>query len=146
MEQQPGPEEDEAEDYNALAPQHLFHFKYHRELATFSDPVGCIAFTQDGKTLLTGMCSGDIKLWDSHAWAEVAMLQGVRKEEITCLLMSPGQKWLASVQATAILVFRFEAPYNVEHTMACREFAPKDMFRHDMRWVTASFFSNGRRG
>jgi len=127
--------DDDSEDYNSLMSWHHYHFEYHRELATFSDPVSCMNFSQDGKTFCSATRSGDIKVWDSVSWSELTTLNGVKKEEPSCLLVSPGQRWLVSVQPTALIVFRFEAPFLVEHVVKASDFTKQK----DATWITACF-------
>jgi WD40 repeat protein len=125
--------DDEVEDYLCVNEEHKFNYQYNRELACFANPVSCVSFSQDGEWFVSGSLSGDIKVWDAVNWGEVKTLKGVRKEEPTCLLVSPSQRWIVSTQPLALMVFKFETPFPVESKVLAQEIA------HNSTWIAACF-------
>eukprot|EP00930_Biecheleria_cincta_P073718 TRINITY_DN61006_c0_g1_i1.p1 TRINITY_DN61006_c0_g1~~TRINITY_DN61006_c0_g1_i1.p1 ORF type:complete len:643 (+),score=70.99 TRINITY_DN61006_c0_g1_i1:151-2079(+) len=97
-----------------------WHYRYDRRLANFSKCVSSLRSSVDGRWLLGGSSSSDIRLWDSQSWAEAARLKGNRREEPRCVAVSPDGRWLASVQPGVLLVFCGEAPWSIVLAMPSR--------------------------
>ena len=58
------------------------------------ESVGAVAFSRDGKRLATGSIRGDVKIWDSAHWREVARIGPVDRH-VMCLAFSADGKSLA---------------------------------------------------
>lgn len=97
-----------------------WHYRYDRRLANFSRCVSSLRSSVDGRWLLGGSSSSDIRLWDSQSWAEAARLKGNRREEPRCVAVSPDGRWLAAVQPGVLLIFCGEAPWSIVLAMPSR--------------------------
>jgi len=92
-----------------------WHYRYNRSLACFAKAVSCITFSHDGRWLITGTGSGDMKAWDVSRWSDAGALKGSRREEPDTVVISPAQRWLVSVQPSALHVFHCKPPWALEH-------------------------------
>lgn len=95
-----------------------WHHRFNRSLACSSHALSCLTFSHDGRWLISGTGSGDMKVWDSSSWAVVAILKGARREEPNSIVFSPAQRWIATVQPSLIQVFKCEPPWNLEQELA----------------------------
>lgn len=82
-----------------------------------ADAITCLAFSTDARWLISGTGSGDLKVWDTAGWSMAQALKGCRKEEPTCVVASPCQTWLVSVQPSALHVFQLAPPFALEQAI-----------------------------
>jgi WD40 repeat protein len=108
-----GDEEEEEEEEG----DHLWNYRYNRRLACFSHSVTSVTFSIDGKWFVSGTASGDIKVWDTHQWAENAKLRPIRREEPRALVVSPAQRWLVVAYASVLNVFHCKPPWRLEQAI-----------------------------
>mmetsp|Transcript_123545 Transcript_123545/g.193882 ORF Transcript_123545/g.193882 Transcript_123545/m.193882 type:complete len:579 (-) Transcript_123545:114-1850(-) len=108
------PSGEETVELDDVVGEHCWHFKYNRRLSCFQHCVSSLAFSQDGKYLVSGTGSGDVKIWDTGIWAEAARLKGCRQEEPRALAISPAQRWLVVAQATVLQIFHCSPPWRLE--------------------------------
>eukprot|EP00927_Polykrikos_kofoidii_P077012 TRINITY_DN74004_c0_g1_i1.p1 TRINITY_DN74004_c0_g1~~TRINITY_DN74004_c0_g1_i1.p1 ORF type:complete len:577 (-),score=71.27 TRINITY_DN74004_c0_g1_i1:150-1880(-) len=110
-EDEPVADEEEEGDHN-------WNYKYNRRLACFSHTVASLAFCQDGRWLVAGTGSGDLKVWDATSWAEAARLRTTRREEVRSIDISPSQKWIIAAFASVLYIFECHPPWRLEQAMA----------------------------
>jgi len=60
--------------------------------------VGCLAWTKDGKTLISGSIDRSIRTWNTTKWEQIAILDG-HTQEVFALAISPNDRILASVSS-----------------------------------------------
>src|SRR5207253_1748873 len=71
-----------------------------RQIRAHANGVGTLAFSPDGKYLITASRAGappnpgEIKVWDMTTFAEKASIKG-HKSKVLSLAVSPDSKWLA---------------------------------------------------
>ncbi|KAG1869677.1 quinon protein alcohol dehydrogenase-like superfamily [Suillus tomentosus] len=63
-----------------------------------ADSVWCLAWTQDGKTLMSGLYEGWIRTWSTTSWKEIAVLDG-HTEYVSSIAISPNGRILASASS-----------------------------------------------
>jgi WD40 repeat protein len=106
-----------------LEGDHDWHFRYNRRLSCFSHAVSTLAFSRDGKYLVSGTGSGDAKVWDTAHWSESGRLKATRsspasrKEEPRTLVFSPAQRWLVAAYPRVLNVFNCKPAWKMEHSM-----------------------------
>lgn len=100
-----------------VALDHDWHFRYNRRLSCFSYSVSSVTFSQEGKYLVSGTGSGEIKVWDAGCWAEEARLRGSRHEGPKSIVISPGQRWLVCAYSTFLHVFQCHKPWRIEQSI-----------------------------
>jgi len=94
-----------------------WHFRYNRRLSCFSHSVSCITFSMDGQYLVSGTGSGDVKVWDTGSWAEVAKLKGLKRMEPRALVISPAQRWLVAAYGSVLHIFQCRPPWKLEQSL-----------------------------
>ena len=65
------------------------------EMKGHNNGVFCLAFTPDGKTLISGSFDTHVRLWDVKTGKNVATLRD-HKDEVLCVAVSPDGKTLAT--------------------------------------------------
>ncbi|KAG1784966.1 quinon protein alcohol dehydrogenase-like superfamily [Suillus plorans] len=60
-----------------------------------ADSVWCLAWTQDGKTLISGLRDGSIRTWSTTTWKQIAVLDG-HTDPVESIAISPNGRILAS--------------------------------------------------
>lgn len=63
-----------------------------------TDPVNHLAWTLDGKTLISGSDDHSIRTWDTTTWTQIAVLQG-HTNIVYAIAISPNNRILASASA-----------------------------------------------
>lgn len=96
---------------------HSWHYRYNRRLSCFQHCVTSLTFSQDGKHLVSGTGSGDVKVWDTSVWAEAARLKQCSKEEPRALAISPAQRWLVVAHSSVMNIYNCEHPWRLEYAM-----------------------------
>jgi WD40 repeat protein len=62
-----------------------------------TDPVLCLAWTKDGKTLISGSYNRSIRTWNTTKWEQTAVLDGHSFGRVLAIAISPNDRILASV-------------------------------------------------
>jgi len=125
-----GLREDEDDEVDG---DHRWHFRYNRRLSNFSHAVSVVNFAKNGKWLVIATASGDVKVWDTSCWAEVAKLRANSQSPevvsrasqrrsssprsvraIRALEISPSQRYLVSCHASALDIFNCLPPWDLE--------------------------------
>lgn len=115
---------------------HDWHYKYNRRLSCFSHSVSTVAFSQDGRWLVSATGTGDVKVWNTGSWAEAAKLKGCRREEPRALTISPAQRWLVCAYPSVMHIFDCQPPWHLQQTLP----APPDvMTKEPSEWCAVTF-------
>ncbi|KAG1775637.1 hypothetical protein EV702DRAFT_1279780 [Suillus placidus] len=61
-----------------------------------NDSVRCLAWTKDGKTLVSGSYDDSIRTWDTAKWEQTAVLEGHTHGGLFAIAISPNDRILAS--------------------------------------------------
>lgn len=93
---------------------HDWTYKYNRRLSCFSHSVSTVAFSQDGRWLVSATGTGDVRVWNTGNWAEACRLKGCRREEPCALTISPGQRWLVCAYPSSMHIFQCQPPWKLE--------------------------------
>lgn len=96
---------------------HASHFRYNRRLACFSNAVSAVVCSRDGRWIVCGTGSGDVKVWDASVWAEVARLKGFCSKMPNTLTFSPAMRWLVCAYDQALYVFDIEGKWQLHHVL-----------------------------
>lgn len=115
---------------------HGWHFRYNRRLACFSNSISACMCSPDGAWLVSGTGSGDVKVWDTTCWAEVARLKGFRSQEPRAIAFSPAQRWLVCAYSEAIYVFEAGGSWKLHHAMPA---LMNDITKTVSKWACAAF-------
>mmetsp|Transcript_57979 Transcript_57979/g.109209 ORF Transcript_57979/g.109209 Transcript_57979/m.109209 type:complete len:633 (-) Transcript_57979:96-1994(-) len=115
---------------------HDWTYKYNRRLSCFSHSVSTVAFSQDGRWLVSATGTGDVKVWNTGNWAEAAKLKGCRREEPRALTISPAQRWLVVSYPSVMHIFHCQPPWRLEWKLP----APLDMCtKEPSEWCCVTF-------
>eukprot|EP00747_Dinoflagellata_sp_TGD_P189326 gnl/TRDRNA2_/TRDRNA2_49513_c0_seq1.p1 gnl/TRDRNA2_/TRDRNA2_49513_c0~~gnl/TRDRNA2_/TRDRNA2_49513_c0_seq1.p1 ORF type:complete len:556 (+),score=45.41 gnl/TRDRNA2_/TRDRNA2_49513_c0_seq1:142-1809(+) len=90
---------------------HDWHFRFNRGLSCFSHSVSSLCFSQDGRYLVSGTGSGDVKVTDTLHWSEAAKLKSDLREEPRSIVISPAQRWLVCAYASEMHVYMCSKPF-----------------------------------
>lgn len=121
-----------AEDEGARA----WHFCYNRRLASFSNAVSACVCSQDGGWIVSGTGSGDVRVFDTGSWAEVARLRGLRSKEPLSLVFSPSQRWLVCAYSEALYIFECGGIWKLHQTMPS---LVDELTQMKSRWMCVAF-------
>lgn len=113
-----------------------WHHKFNRSLACTSSSVSTLTFSHDGRWLVSGTGSGDLKVWDTSSWAVEATLKGAHREPPLCIVISPAQRWMVAVQHSVLQIFQCCPPWALEQALPSMVCPGNDEVSE---WICAAF-------
>lgn len=91
-----------------------WHFGFDRALLPSSYEISAVTFTSNGRYMLTGGSTGNLRIWDTDKWAEVDICKNQSKEPMRAVTVCSALRWLATVQASTVAVYKCGTPWHLQ--------------------------------